>query len=155
MVPPSAATRARIIGCAAFMANHEGSHNMAARIRKPGLEGANEDKHQAIVARWLDLHNVTWFHCPNETKAKPQYMAKRKRLGVKSGIADVVIIDPPPNYPELVGAHLELKRADGGKETDNQAAWRKKFADRGWATGVCHGSSAMIQQLIKLGYGER
>ena len=53
-----------------------------------------EDKLQIECAKWLDdnLHeDVIWYHVPNEAKAKPQYHAKLKRMGVKSGVTDIVI----------------------------------------------------------------
>lgn len=123
------------------------------RKRKEGVSPALESVHQVAVAKWLDHHEIAWWHTPNGGKRNKIVAANLKREGVKAGVVDVIIIDPPPNYPDLVGSALELKREDGGTATDSQKAWLKKFSDRGWATGVFHGAKAMIEHLEKLGYG--
>lgn len=119
----------------------------------------SENDHHKKVARWLNRHGIVWFHVPNETgamkaKSKHAFLAHRKAMGVASGIPDILIITPPPKYPLHCGAALELKRADGGRPTDNQNAWLTKFADLGWATGVAHGFDNAIIWLENLGYGE-
>lgn len=50
---------------------------------------------QVAVANLLDAYalkgKLAWSHPPNEGKFKPQYLAKRKRQGVKTGEPDCVI----------------------------------------------------------------
>lgn len=122
----------------------------------------SENDHQKKVVRWLRKRKIEFFHVPNETGGggmkteakKYAYLRHRKAMGVESGIPDILIITPPPKFPVHHGAALELKRADGGRPTDNQNAWLDKFADRGWATGVAHGFDNAIIWLENLGYGE-
>lgn len=61
---------------------------------------------------WLEKHYPDrWpliFHYPAEVKAKPQYMAVRRKCGVKPGISDII------DFGEIRGA-FELKRRDRTK----------------------------------------
>jgi len=113
---------------------------------------AKEEQDQEALAQLLDSLRLLWTHVPNETKAKPQYLAKRKRLGVKPGFPDVIIFDKPPNCPESVGAAIELKRVKGSKVSDNQRFWLNILAAYGWETAVCKGIDDAIKQLRVWGY---
>lgn len=119
----------------------------------------SEDDLQIQVAKWLDdnLHeDVIFFHVPNETKAKPQYHAKRKRLGVKAGVPDIVIHwTEDANLKELKGLvlecvlYIELKRPTihkvsektgkkiidqkGGTLSEAQIAFQTKCKNNGMA----------------------
>lgn len=113
-----------------------------------------EETEQMVLAEWLDRHGITWFHVPNEGKHKVQYRAKQKRLGVRAGVPDVIVIDSPPNGEEaLKGCVIELKRRKGGRVTPEQAEWLDRFRERGWAVAVCKGAGQAITFLEKLGYG--
>jgi len=61
---------------------------------------------------WLEKHYPDrWpliFHYPAEVKAKPQYMAARRKCGVKPGISDII------DFGQIRGA-FELKRRDKTK----------------------------------------
>ena len=86
------------------------------------------------VATYLDYLGVLWFHCPNEIHAKPQYMVKRKRLGVKSGVPDVCILEPNKDY---YGLFIELK-VGYNKPSENQLNWLSKLNHRNFMTVVCY-----------------
>lgn len=111
-----------------------------------------EEQDQMALAELLDWIGVKWIHVANETKAKPQYMAKRKRLGVKPGFPDVAIFDPPPNYKNAVGAMIELKRKTGGKVSPEQTIWLECLRERGWQTAICCGFDDAKRQLKVWGY---
>lgn len=111
-----------------------------------------EEKDQEALAELLDSLRLHWMHCPNESKAKPQYHAKRKRLGVKKGVPDNFIFDPPPNHKSAKGGVIELKRKVGGKVSDEQLDWINYLNDQGWKTAICFGIDDAIKQLRSWGY---
>jgi hypothetical protein len=113
-----------------------------------------------LLAEYLDMLGVLWLHPPNEGRFKPQYLAKRKKLGVKAGAPDVLIFTPPPvfeGHPKLfVGAAIELKRARGagrlGRASAPQRLWLEHLERLGWAVAVCHGFNEAKAQLDAWGY---
>jgi hypothetical protein len=94
----------------------------------------SEAELQQAVATYLDFMGVLWFHCPNEVKAKPQYMAKRKRMGVKSGVPDICILEPNKDYH---GLFIELK-VGCNKISQNQRYWLMKLKIRGYKVAVSY-----------------
>jgi hypothetical protein len=67
---------------------------------------------QIDCASWLqynypDRWQLIW-HTPNETKATASYMQKRQKMGVKSGVSDIIDFG-------LVRGAFELKRLDKSK----------------------------------------
>jgi hypothetical protein len=111
-----------------------------------------EENEQEALAQLLDRLRLQWAHIPNELRAKPQYQAKRKRLGVKKGVPDNFIFDPPPRFPEAKGAVIELKRSEGGKVSDEQWDWLTALSRRGWKAAVCKGIDEAMKQLREWGY---
>lgn len=112
----------------------------------------SEEEEQLALSRLLDQLKLKWCHYPAETKAKPQYMAKRRRLGVKPGVPDVMIFDIPPAYPDAKGAVIELKRRKGGRLSDEQMEWLVRLSGLGWKTAVCKGTEEAIMRLKQWGY---
>lgn len=121
------------------------------RIVKPRVY---EEQEQEALAAWLNGWRLWWCHVPNETNAMPSYMAKRRRLGVQAGVPDVLIFDRPPRNPTCAGVAIELKRADGGRVSQNQQLWLEHLGSIGWLVSVCYGAREAIDWLRKLGYGE-
>lgn len=111
-----------------------------------------EEDDQKALAELLDSLKLTWFHVPNEGKRKPQYNAKLKKLGLKSGVPDVIILDEPPNFPGAKGAAIELKRKKYGRLSENQLVWIQLFQFFKWKVKVCHGIDEAIDQLKEWGY---
>jgi hypothetical protein len=111
-----------------------------------------EEPDQIALAELLDRSGLLWNHVPNEIQCKPQYYAKRKRLGVKKGVPDNFIYDAPPLIPTSRGAVIELKRERGGKVSDEQEMWIQELRGRGWEVAVCNGIDEAIEQLRKWGY---
>lgn len=111
-----------------------------------------EEDEQIKLAELLDSIGVFWFHVPNEIKCKPQYLRKRARLGVKAGVLDNFILEPPPKYPDSKGAVIELKRIKGSKVSKEQTFWIDVLKDLGWAVAVCKGYNAAHEQLREWGY---
>ena len=114
-----------------------------------------EEAEQKILAQWLDLHQVNWFHPPNGGDRNVIVGRKLKLQGVKRGVPDVIIVDPPPACPANVGVAIELKRRKGGSLTLEQKEWLNVLEQRGWAVAVCKGADEAIRFLESLGYGKR
>ncbi|MDQ7033065.1 MAG: VRR-NUC domain-containing protein [Desulfonauticus sp.] len=87
-----------------------------------------EDDFQIEIARLLDLKNVLWTHVANERKANVSYGRKLKRMGVKSGVPDILIFEPRKNYNGLA---IELK-VGYNKPTTNQIKWLDDLKKRNW-----------------------
>ncbi len=81
-----------------------------------------EENFQKTVACYLDSLGVLWFHPPNEIRTNVSYLKKRKSLGVKSGVPDIVILEPKGKWG---GLFIELK-VGYNKPSENQ----KKFLER-------------------------
>lgn len=75
-----------------------------------------EETDQISYGLWMQhrFPNVLWFHVPNETgtKSGPQFVEKRRRMGVRSGVSDNVILTRGINHK---CALIELKRRDKTK----------------------------------------
>jgi len=89
----------------------------------------SEENFQKTIARYLDLSGLLWFHVPNEIKSNVQYGAKRKSLGVKSGVPDVCILEPRGQFN---GLFLELK-VKYNKPSENQIKWIELLKSKGYA----------------------
>lgn len=124
-----------------------------ATIRSGRLIPTEEDE-QRTLAQWLDLHGITWFHVPNQRGTRKRYeMGILWALGVKAGVPDVIILDPPPRRPEVRGVAIELKRRIGGQLSANQRWWLSRLRELGWIAEAVNGASAAIELLESLGYG--
>lgn len=130
--------------------------NAITRARLSAKHHPHEQAEQETLAAWLDLHGIRWFHVPNEGKKAVAYHAKMKRQGLKSGVPDVIILDPPPMHPaDFVGAAIELKRVKGGSLSPEQRFWLAELELRRWKATCCKGAGAAIEWLESLGYGRR
>lgn len=109
--------------------NHK--QNNAVKFSK--YKGSEANLQQA-VATYLDFLGVLWFHCPNEVKAKPQYMAKRKRMGVKSGVPDICILESNKDYH---GLFIELK-VGYNKPSERQEYWLDRLGVRAYKVAVSY-----------------
>ncbi len=110
-----------------------------------------EDAIQAAVMAHLRAAAVPAFHCPNETKGPVQWLSKRHAMGVETGVPDVLIVAPPPAFPQYHGAALELK--DGKrKPTEEQLRWLAVFMHGGWLVAVEHSERAALVRLVAWGY---
>ena len=120
--------------------------------RRAPLEAAE----QAALFRWLRRHRIRAFAVPNGGLRPGRAGFTLKAQGVTKGIPDLLIIDKPPNKPEVVGIALELTRASG-KLSDirpEQLEWLALFEERGWLSAVAYGADAAVDWLKSLGFGD-
>ncbi len=118
-----------------------------------------EDGIQKTVADTLDALGVLWCHVPNGGKRSPIEAAIMKGLGVKPGVPDIMIFDPPPiaevchacgNTKER-GTFIELKSKDGVLSPD-QSDWIQELLKRRWVGGIGRGVDDTLAKLKELGY---
>jgi hypothetical protein len=114
-------------------------------------KAVNESVEQAWLARWLDIKCICWCHVPNGGARNMITGARLKREGVKKGVPDILIFDPP-RRAQGVGVAIELKKAKGGTVSPEQVGWLAALNARGWITYVAHGADDAIRMLTDLGY---
>ncbi len=103
----------------------------------------SEEVLQEIVAAWLDLWGVLWWHTPNGGKRHKAVAAKMKRAGQKAGVPDVMIFEQwhrprteNGGQPYHFGLAIELK-VKGNYPTKTQKAMMADLEARGWRVAVC------------------
>lgn len=108
---------------------------------------------QVRVVHWLTRARVEFCAVPNGGYAlSVQAGMRMKAAGLRAGFPDLLIFDAPPNRPDCVGVAVEMKRADGGRVTEEQERWHVALAARGWAVKVCAGAAEALAWLASLGY---
>lgn len=109
-----------------------------------------EDRLQIAVCGLLDALKLNWWHTPNGGQRNASTGALMKKMGVKAGIPDIIIINPTLHGD--VGLAIELK-VKPNRVTPAQEAWRAKFISNGWAWDVAYDIDTVIQ-LLNTHYGK-
>lgn len=125
--------------------------------RKVVVESLPEESdEQATVADWLDLYKVFYTATMAGSYLHPATFNRMKRMGLKKGVSDLLIIDPPPAYGnQFVGVALEMKRKKGGVLSLEQKEWLEKMSQRRWLIHVSPGADDAIQFLELCGYNSK
>jgi VRR-NUC domain len=126
------------------------------RRRAQRLGTATEHQEQATVCDWLRAHRVVYFAVPNGGSRSAVAGARLRRIGLKAGVPDLVILSAPAKgwvSESFRGVAVEMKRAKGGVVSPLQDVWLEQMKACGWATAVAHGADAAIEFLKSLGYG--
>lgn len=102
-------------------------------------ECPTEDEEQISVVIYCDALGVPVFHVPNGGARHKATAARMKRLGVKSGVPDLMV---PLAKGEYHGLFIEMKRRSftPSQLSDSQVEWIKRLKDNGYAAFVCAGS---------------
>ena len=94
-----------------------------------------EDDESKTLAQMLDLGHYRYTHIANEMQGTWGTRMRAKRLGVRHGFPDYVIL----NGKELV--IIELKRMKGGQWSPQQKEWLTDLAKvERVRVGVCRGA---------------
>lgn len=109
-----------------------------------------EERIQISIASALDAAGILWCHVHNEGKTSAREGGRRKARGVKAGVPDIMIFDPPLGF-RVGGAAIELK-SPRGTTSPEQDAWLAALAARGWATAVCRSEAEALARLRAWGY---
>lgn len=80
----------------------------------------------------FDIEQELFFHVPNEGLHKPQYRAKMKLLGVRSGVSDIHLMLRTTEFSGLI---CELKKA-GGSPSPEQKAYLEAVSKQGFLAVV-------------------
>ena len=102
---------------------------------------------QRAVCRHLELRGVpglVWFAVPNQGARNPRSAAILKGLGVKAGVADLVLFHEGRAYA------LEIK-ASGGRLTPAQDRFLGDFQDAGGVVGHAVGLDDTLWTLESWG----
>jgi len=91
-----------------------------------------EDDFQKSVAAYLDAKMALWFHSPNGGSRNVVEATKLKKMGVKSGIPDCLVMNRRKNYNGLA---LELK-VGYNKPSANQIEYMQRLENEGWLCAV-------------------
>lgn len=107
----------------------------------------SENDFQIAVANLIRHYTDKFHHSPNEGLMKPQYGAKRKRMGVSAGFPDFIIIHHKfiSDIP-VPGIVIELK-VGYNKPTPEQQAWLNYFNEQGWIAFWTNSMDKVIEIL--------
>ncbi len=120
-------------------------------------ETAKEADEQELLFEWAELMVETgtypcleWmFHVANGEKRDKATAVKLKRMGVKSGVPDVVL---PHAAWGFCGMYVEMKRLKGGQHSEAQMKWIEHLAREGYFVVSCRGfedAKTQIENYIK------
>lgn len=89
-----------------------------------------EDEEQMALVDWLELVGLRFAHIPQSTFTRHMGVKMRnKRLGVRAGVPDMMILIPPHRSKDGEGHLLwiEMKRRKGGVVSTEQREWLTAF----------------------------
>lgn len=110
-----------------------------------------ESDEQKVLVQWLRVRKITHFAPINENIhsgiirqfIRPTGLAakiismienKLKAMGKRKGVSDLVIL-----LPKGKTVFIEMKRKNGGKESEDQSTFRDEVIALGHDAYVCHG----------------
>lgn len=123
-----------------FLSNYNIDENMLKNIN------AKEDLIQETVILFLRefYSDKVVYHVPNGGKRGKYEAYKFKKMGVLSGVSDIVIAEPAKMY---CGAYIELKKI-GGRLSDTQREFLNSVK-KNYFTAVCFG---LLESLLTIDY---
>lgn len=130
--------------------NRAATQDRSREKKKP--ECPREDDEQRRVIEWRDqvaalgtLPGIErLYHTPNGGKRSKAEAGKFKALGVSAGVPDLCWPVRSGGWP---GLHIEMKRAQGGRLSQEQRDWVSFLAGEGYAVAVAHGADAAIKLI--------
>jgi len=114
---------------------------------------ASESSEQQILVNHLDLTPIEYCAIPNGGLRDKRTARMMVAEGLKRGMPDILIFDPPPGT-KYIGTALEMKRSNG-VPSDVSPRQRKKLAmlaARGWKTLIGYGYMDAVAKLKAVGY---
>ena len=113
---------------------------------------SSEDKLQVACVGFLETFHpeLLFFHVPNGGYRNAREGAKFKRMGVRPGVSDIIILSETRNgYP---GACIELKTCSG-KLQKSQKEFLEKAEKNWYSTAVIRSIDEFIEHITSL-YGK-
>lgn len=111
----------------------------------------HEERQQMMLAKWLTLNRICFYHPANGGHRHPLEALKLKRMGVQPGVPDICIPLPRAHHH---GLYIELKRPDG-KLTDLSTAqkwWLEWLNRNGYCAKVAFGfdqAKTIVENYLK------
>lgn len=104
----------------------------------------SEDAEQRTTVEYCEAMGIPVFHIPNEGKRSKAYAARMKRVGLRSGVPDLMV---PVARGDYHGLFIEMKRRNftPSKLTDSQREWIYTLKANGYAAFVCAGADKAIR----------
>lgn len=105
-----------------------------------------EADHQMAVIEWCKWSKYPYdriYAIENERKATPQQSARRKAMGVRSGVSDLCLPVARNGYH---GAYIEMKSAKG-IVSDNQQQFIDEVQQEGYFACACYNADEAIEVL--------
>ena len=114
----------------------------------------SEHSEQVSLTSHLDRARICFCAVPNGGLRDIETARSMVAEGAKKGVPDILIFDPPPDFPEYCATFIEMKVRDPKKAVTgpDQLKWHDKLRDRNWMGAVCYGSTEAIQYMRTLGY---
>ena len=114
----------------------------------------SEHSEQVVVVRKLKSAKILFCSVPNGGKRQRLDAIKLRAEGVRRGVPDLLIFDPPPACPDNVGTALEMKRegSDSSALSRFQVKWIAHLEERGWLVLVGYGARDALTKLRDAGY---
>lgn len=89
------------------------------------------------------LHNL--YHVPNEGKRSRAEGGRLKRMGLRSGVPDLILDYPAGAYH---GLRIEMK-VGSNRTTQEQKDCLWSLFDAGYFVAVCYSAAAAIELIVK------
>lgn len=104
----------------------------------------SEHASQVALISWLEqtYPDIWFFAIPNGGRRGKLEAMRMKQEGVRPGVPDLMI-------PAL-RLFIEMKRQEGGSESDNQKQWRSYLNGCGYTSVVCHGHKEAIKIIVDM-----
>lgn len=107
----------------------------------------SESLEQIKVCEWLrQCTDLPFFHIPNERKSSPQQGAILKRMGVVSGVSDLMI---PRATKSTHGTFIELKSSTG-RPSPAQTKFLAAMHRENYSVHVAYGAEEAINIIRTL-----
>jgi hypothetical protein len=114
----------------------------------------SEHEHQVKVFEWLDSNKLKAFAVPNGYYKGFAAQRKAKDEGLRSGIPDILILNPNKKTGKPVALELKRIKAKNHKICNclspEQLEWKEIFMQHGWTHIIAHGYTDAITALIEL-----
>lgn len=107
-------------------------------------EQVNLMKWWALACHKYGLDERLLFAIPNGGERNIVVAARLKAEGVRAGVPDLFLACGRTDYH---GLFIEMKKAKGGRVSDNQKCYMDILKTRGYAVVVCHGWNEARQAI--------
>lgn len=101
------------------------------------------------IGDWLSMYGFEWLHVPNEGKRSPQMAAKLKRMGMRAGAPDILILG---RYGMPCHMAIEVKSPTGKATVIQRAYLHRVHTCAGWdilITNRFDGACEFVRTVFK------